>query len=52
MKIAIEIGMEVQPVRYYAWITLGVGMEKSIEIRFIGFYGVIAVEPMFHRFFG
>ncbi len=52
MKAISEIGMSITPIRYYAWITLSVGRDQSIEIRFIGFYGVLAVESDFLGFHG
>jgi len=48
MKVTSEIGMEIQPVRYYRWIVVQ-GWKKSIEIKFVGFYCLTAVESTFLR---
>ncbi len=48
MKATSEIGMEIQPARYYGWIYLQ-DWKKSIDIRFVGFYCLTAVESNFWR---
>lgn len=46
--MTMEIGMEIKLVRYDAWI-LGPGWKKSIEVKFIAFYSLTAVESNFLR---
>ena len=49
MKVTSEIGMEIQIERCYRWIFIGQELKKSIEVKFVGFYCLTAVESNFLR---